>query len=164
MSICQMTWVLLSMLSSMWLNACSSLLIQAFSIWAYATMPVVAKILSLAILLLVGSHPTQLIFHAAQQRMTAQYPPTIHYKQCFNHTVVIYEILIWGDQTITLGIVQVLSQDSLPNPLILQPGGSRLRLQWKALISALQVQYPSISTLQAIMCKSSCPLFSGHLG
>ena len=35
-------------------------------------MPVVATLLSTAILLLTGSRPTQLLFHAAQERMIAQ--------------------------------------------------------------------------------------------
>ena len=38
-------------------------------------MLVVAMILSAAILLQVGSHPTQLLFYAAWERMTAQNPP-----------------------------------------------------------------------------------------
>ena len=38
-------------------------------------MPVVATLLSVAILLWVGSCPAQLLFHAAWEKMTAQNPP-----------------------------------------------------------------------------------------
>ena len=38
-------------------------------------MTIVATILSVPILLRVGSHPVQLLFHAVQERMTAQNPP-----------------------------------------------------------------------------------------
>ena len=38
-------------------------------------MPLVALVLSVAILLLVGLHPTQLLFHTAWEKMTAQNPP-----------------------------------------------------------------------------------------
>ena len=38
-------------------------------------MPIVATILFVAILLRVGSHPAQLLFYAAWDRITAQNPP-----------------------------------------------------------------------------------------
>ena len=38
-------------------------------------MPVMATLLSIAVLLWVGSHLAQLLFHAARERMTAQNPP-----------------------------------------------------------------------------------------
>ena len=41
-------------------------------------MPVVATILPAAILLWVGSHPAQLLFQAAWERLTAQNPPEIY--------------------------------------------------------------------------------------
>ena len=41
---------------------------------AHATLPIVATILSMAILLWVGSHPTQILFYVALERMTAKYP------------------------------------------------------------------------------------------
>ena len=40
-------------------------------------MPMVAKLLSMDILLQVGSCPAQLLFHAALERITAQNPPEI---------------------------------------------------------------------------------------
>ena len=41
-----------------------------------------ATLLSDAIILWVGSHPAQLLFHAARERMTAQNPPTIYTVLC----------------------------------------------------------------------------------
>ena len=70
----QVAWVLLSAISNLWLIICSGLLVQAISSWANTSMPIVAKILTAAILLWVGSHPSQLLFHAARERVTAQNP------------------------------------------------------------------------------------------
>ena len=41
-------------------------------------MPVVATILSMAILLQAGSYPTQLLFHIPQEKMIAENPPARH--------------------------------------------------------------------------------------
>ena len=50
----------------------------AISSLAHIAMHIVATNLSIAILLQVGSHPTQLLFHAAWERMMAQNPPAIY--------------------------------------------------------------------------------------
>ena len=61
-------------------------------------MPVVATLLSVAILLPAGLRPTQLLFHAAQERMTAQNPPAIHVVQFI---VIPYEIVYNWDPFFT---------------------------------------------------------------
>ena len=48
---------------------------MAVSSWARAVSPVMATLLSVGIILRVGSRPAQLFFHAARERMTAQNPP-----------------------------------------------------------------------------------------
>ena len=53
---------------------CSSPMVWAVSCWAYTTMPVVATIFAVSVLLQVRYYPTQLLFYAAQERMIAKYP------------------------------------------------------------------------------------------
>ena len=65
----------MSIASVLWLISWLDPVVYAISSWAHATMPVVATLLSVAILFCTGSHPTQLLFHAAQERMIAQNPP-----------------------------------------------------------------------------------------
>ena len=50
-------------------------MVWAVSNWARIAMPLVATIPSLAILLWVGSYPTQLLFYADWEKMTAQNAP-----------------------------------------------------------------------------------------
>ena len=71
MSICQVAWALLSTLNAFWLATHSGYVVYAVSSWAHATMPAVATILSMAILLWAGSYPTQLLFHTAWERIIA---------------------------------------------------------------------------------------------
>ena len=67
----------MNIISGLWLISRLSPVVQAVSIWAHAAMPVVATLLSMVVLLWAGSRPTQLLFHAARERMTAQNPPAI---------------------------------------------------------------------------------------
>ena len=65
----QVNWALLSAISSwannLWLISHLGPVVQIVNSWAHTIMPVVATILSAAILLWAGLHPTQLLFHAA---------------------------------------------------------------------------------------------------
>ena len=67
--------MLMSVVSGLWLISRLGPVVLAVSSWAHAVSPVMATLLSAAIILWVGSHPTQLLFYAAQERMTAQNPP-----------------------------------------------------------------------------------------
>ena len=78
LDIYQAVWALLSSVSTIWFISHSGPGVQAISSQAYPTMPVVAKILSMAILLWAESCPTQLLFCIVQERMTAQNPPATH--------------------------------------------------------------------------------------
>ena len=71
---CQLAWTLMSVVSGIWLTSWSGPVVLAVSIWARAILLVMATLLSIAIILWAGSHPTQLLFHAAWERMTAQNP------------------------------------------------------------------------------------------
>ena len=64
----------MSIISGLWLISRLGPVVLAVSSWAHAVLPVMAKLLSAAVLLWVGSCPTQLLFYAAQERMTAQNP------------------------------------------------------------------------------------------
>ena len=48
--------------------------------WACTAMLVVAILLSVAMLLRAGSHPAQLLFHPAWEKITAQNPPATNTK------------------------------------------------------------------------------------
>ena len=65
MDIYQAAWVLLSAISTIWLISRSGPMLQAVSSWDYATMLVVATILSVAILFWVASCLAQILFYAA---------------------------------------------------------------------------------------------------
>ena len=75
MNICQVAWVLLSALSTLWLISHCGSVVYNVSSWACTTMPVVATVLYMAILLQAGSRLAQYLFHAAWERMAAEYPP-----------------------------------------------------------------------------------------
>ena len=75
MDICQVAWALLSTMSTLWLISHSGSMVQTVSSWGRAFMSTVATILFMAILLWVGSHPGQLLFYAAREKMTVQNPP-----------------------------------------------------------------------------------------
>ena len=71
----QLAWMLMSIVSGLWLLSQSGPVVWAVSSWARAISPVMATLLSAGIILRVGSHPAQLFFQAARERMTAQNPP-----------------------------------------------------------------------------------------
>ena len=73
MYIYQIAWLLLCILSSIWLLSHYSPVVYAVSSWTHTTIPIVATLLSVAILLQAGLRPAQLLFHAAQER-TARHP------------------------------------------------------------------------------------------
>ena len=84
----QLAWLLMRIVSgasgpayyalSLWLISRLGPVVQALSSWAHAAMPVVATLLSVAILLWAGSHPDQLLFHAAWEKMMAQNSPATY--------------------------------------------------------------------------------------
>ena len=57
------------------LIVCSGPVVLAVSFWACNAMLVVATTFAMTILLLSSSCPTQLLFYAALEKMTAEYPP-----------------------------------------------------------------------------------------
>ena len=71
----QLAWTLMSIISGLWLISQLGPVVLAVSSWAHAISPVMAILLSTAIILWVGSRPTELLFYAAQERITAQNPP-----------------------------------------------------------------------------------------
>ena len=73
----QLAWMLMSIVSGLWLISQLGPVVYTVSSWARAVSPVMATLLSATIILWVGSHPAQLFFQAAQERMTAQNPPAI---------------------------------------------------------------------------------------
>ena len=78
MNICQVAWALFSILNALWLIEYSSLVIKDVNSWASAAMPIVAIILSMAILLWAGLYPAQLLFCTDWERMIVYYPPVIY--------------------------------------------------------------------------------------
>ena len=67
--------MMLIVLKVVWQIVFCSPMVWAVSFWAHATMPLVATTSTVIVLLQVGSHPAQLLFYAAQEKMTAQNPP-----------------------------------------------------------------------------------------
>ena len=65
----------MSIVSGLWLISQSDPVVKAVSSWASAISPVMATLLSAAIILQVGSHPAQLLLHTARERMKAQNRP-----------------------------------------------------------------------------------------
>ena len=84
---CQLAWTLMSVVSGLWLLSQSGPVVQAVSSWARAVSPVMATLLSVGIILRVGSRPAQLFFHAARERMTAQNPPATNMQKLKLKTV-----------------------------------------------------------------------------
>ena len=78
-------------------------------------MPIVATILLVAILLWAGLYPTHLIFHAAQESMTAQHPPTIGLKTSkamYALCLYLYLYLLMDAWKINTDILSVKGPDS----------------------------------------------------
>ena len=66
---------MLIILKAIWKIVCFGPMVYDVNFWDHTAMPVVATISAITILLWVESHLTQLLFNAAWERMTAEYPP-----------------------------------------------------------------------------------------
>ena len=60
----QLSWTLMSVVSDLWLISCLGPVVLAVNSWARAILPVMATLLSITIILRVGSGPTKLLFYA----------------------------------------------------------------------------------------------------
>ena len=70
----------MSIIRGLWLISRSGPVVLAVSSWARTISPVMATLLTAAILPWIGSHLSQLLFHTAWEKMTAQNPPVTRIK------------------------------------------------------------------------------------